>query len=136
MPVIHQLYTSSFYELQAVAESGIIVARWLRPVTHQEMITGGTNLYKALLETKYTKVLANGQQLHKLDANTKDWMSNNFYELLSKTYVAKIARVLPSNIFYQLALESVATRAEARGKVKFQYKNFSNEEDAVKWLNV
>jgi hydroxyethylthiazole kinase-like sugar kinase family protein len=135
MPVLQLLYKSDFYELEADEREGLIRAKWIRPVTCNEMITGGTKLYDVLQDTKFKKVLANGQALMKLDAETKDWMSNTFYQLLSQTELQKIARVLPNNVFYHVALESVATRAEASGVVKFQFKNFKSEKDALFWLN-
>jgi hypothetical protein len=128
------LYKSDFYEITADSVSEIIRTNWLRPVTKEEMIEGGTKLHDLLLETQFKKVLANGQKLKWLDVETKEWMSTKFYELLSETPLEKIARVLPSNLFFQLALESVATRADALGIVKFQFKNFQHDAPALRWL--
>lgn len=138
MPVesnkITQLYQSDFYDIKADSSTGIIRAHWFRSVTREEVIEGGTQLQKALLTTGFKKVLANAKNLAPLDIETKEWLSTSFYKLLSETPLEKIARVLPSNLFYQLALESVATRAEALGIVEFQFKNFPNDEDAMAWL--
>lgn len=134
MSVLQLLYKSDFYELEADEGEGIIRAKWMRPVSSIEMITGDTKLHDVLQETKYRKVIANAQALTKLDFETKEWMSTRFYELLSHTELQKIARVLPTNVFYHVALESVATRAEALGVVKFQYRNFTNDNEALRWL--
>jgi len=134
MQTLQLLYKSDFYELEADMEDGIIRANWLRSVVKSEMVAGGTKLHDVLLETGLTKVITNAQNLKSLDADTKEWMSAELYRLLSQTGLEKIARVLPTNLFYQIALESVVTRAEALGVVKFQYKNFSDNQVALEWL--
>ncbi|MHA6249615.1 hypothetical protein ACXYMU_16850 [Pontibacter sp. CAU 1760] len=109
-------------------------AKWLRPVQYEEMVAGGEKLYEMLLYTKAAHVIANGQHLSGLSSETKEWMAHQFYDLLSTTSLRKIARVLPENVFSKLALESVATRAEAAGVTKFMVRNFSNEKEAEDWI--
>ncbi|MCP2043797.1 hypothetical protein [Pontibacter sp. HSC-36F09] len=111
------------------------MAEWLRGVTQSEMITGGTKLYEALRDTGITRAVANAERLTLLDTSTKDWMSTSFYELLSQTSLHKLARILPSSLFSKIALEAVATRAEAQNINRFLFKNFSNQKDALIWIN-
>ncbi|GGK85355.1 hypothetical protein ACD591_20075 [Rufibacter glacialis] len=59
-----------------------------------------------------------------------------FYGLLSQTRLKKLARVLPDNLFHQLGLESVVTRAQTTGTVKFEVRNFSQETEAAQWLQI
>jgi hypothetical protein len=127
-------YSSDFYRIEADKEQNILVSKWLRAVTHDELITGGTKLYEALLETRIERTCANAQALGALNATSKDWMANEFYELLSLTNLKKLARIMPSSVFHQLALESVMTRAEAMGKARFEVRNFSDPDEAMAWL--
>ncbi|WP_299702116.1 hypothetical protein [uncultured Pontibacter sp.] len=104
-------------------------------MNRDEMIMGGTKLFEALRDTGITRAVGNAELLTMLDAPTKEWMSTTFYELLSQTSLHKLARVLPSSLFSKLALEAVATRAEAQNINKFLFKNFSSQEDALIWIN-
>jgi len=129
-----ELYASDFYIIEIDTEQNILRSRWLRSVDFKEMKTGGTKLYEALRNTGAELVVANAQLLRNLDTETKEWMSCGFYELLSLTRLRRIARVLPANVFSKIALESVATRAEASGAAKFSFRNFVDQQEAEKWL--
>ena len=80
------------------------------------------------------RALGNAQAFTTLSTEAKEWMSTTFYQLLSQTNLKKLARVLPSDLFYKLALESVVTRAELLGNTKFEVKNFTNDQEALTWL--
>jgi len=125
---------SDYYKIVSDPENDMLRAEWLRSVNKEEMVAGGTMLYQVLKDTGITRAVANAQRLVLLDSDTKSWMSTNFYTLLSQTSLRKLARVLPSNLFSKLALESVATRADALNTTKFVYKNFDTEEKAMEWL--
>jgi hypothetical protein len=128
-------YSSDFYTIEIDRENNLLLAVWQRSVTKDEIIAGGTKLYEALRDTGITRVVANAERLTMLDTASKEWLSTTFYELLSKTPLQKLARVLPSSLFAKLALEAVATRAEAQNINKFLFKNFSNQADALAWIN-
>lgn len=130
------MYESAFYRIEADVENNIIRSKWLKSVNAEEVEAGGTMLYEVLRDTRITRVIANAQAFETLSAEAKEWMSTTFYELLSKTKLQKIARVLPLNVFYRIALESVATRADALGITKFEVKNFTNDEDALMWVEI
>ncbi|EJF10121.1 hypothetical protein [Pontibacter sp. BAB1700] len=129
------LYSSDFYKIEIDKENNLLLAEWQRAVNKDEMIAGGTKLYEALRDTGITRAVANAERLTMLDAPTKEWMSTTFYELLSQTRLQKLARVLPSSLFAKLALEAVATRAEAQNINQFLFKNFSSQKDALAWIN-
>lgn len=129
------IYSSDFYKIEVDKKNDLLMAEWLRGVTQSEMITGGTKLYEALRDTGITRAVANAERLTLLDTSTKDWMSTSFYELLSQTSLHKLARILPSSLFSKIALEAVATRAEAQNINRFLFKNFSNQKDALIWIN-
>jgi hypothetical protein len=128
-------YSSDFYKIEIDQENNLLLAVWQRPVTKDEIIAGGTKLYEALRDTGITRVVANAERLTMLDTPSKEWLSTRFYELLSKTPLQKLARVLPSSLFPKLALEAVATRAEAQNINKFLFKNFSSQQEAMIWIN-
>ncbi|WP_162427303.1 hypothetical protein [Pontibacter pudoricolor] len=128
------VYESDFYKIEVNPEGNLLYSEWLRHVTEEELITGGTKLYEVLRDTKIERALANGQALGSLTPNAKEWMSVAFYELLSQTNLKRLARIMPASVFHQLALESVITRAEALGKTRFQVKSFSNKDEGMKWL--
>ncbi|MEJ8756010.1 hypothetical protein WG947_03315 [Pontibacter sp. H259] len=128
------VYHSDFYKIEVDLKGNLLRACWLRHVTDDEIITGTTELYKALRDSKVERAVANGQELGAISLKAKDWLANEFYELLSQTNVKMFARVLPSNVFHQIALESVTTRAEALGKARFAFRNFRDQDEAEKWL--
>ncbi len=97
-------------------------------------MNSGVRLNECISNSNITKVLSNAQQLGSISSKAKDWLSSSFYDELSKLGVVKFARVLPSNLFSKLALESVITRAEALGCIGFEVKNFGEEKAAVEWL--
>ncbi|WP_018478968.1 hypothetical protein [Pontibacter roseus] len=129
-------YESDFYKIEVDQDNNLLRAEWLRAVSKDEMVTGGIKLYEALRDSKVTRAVANAQRLELLDAATKDWMSTQFYTLLSQTHLQKLARVLPSSLFSKIALEAVATRSEAQNNNKFIYKNFTSQHEAQQWLGV
>ncbi|MBC5772504.1 hypothetical protein H8S95_00365 [Pontibacter sp. KCTC 32443] len=128
------VYSSDFYKIEVDLEGNLLLSEWLRHVTEDELITGGTKLYETLRDTQVERAIANGQILETLTQKAKDWMSYEFYELLSQTNLKKLARVLPKSVFHQLALESVITRAEALGKTRFEVKSFSDPDQALAWI--
>lgn len=128
------LYASDFYVIEIDTEKNVLKSKWLRPANYEEVRAGGTMLYEILRDTDSELVVANAQLLRTLDKESKEWMSSALYEMLSQTKLKRIARVLPNNVFSKLALESVATRAEAAGKTKFEFRNFELQQEAEKWL--
>ena len=127
-------YESDFYRIEVDLEKNLVQAKWLRHVTEQELIEGGTKLYETLRDTKVERAVANAKNIGALPSSAKEWLSVTFYDLLSQTHLKKIARIMPESVFHQVALESVVTRAEALGVTKFEVKNFSNDEDGVSWV--
>ncbi|PKV63107.1 hypothetical protein [Pontibacter ramchanderi] len=128
-------YSSDFYTIKVDRGNNLLLAEWQRPVNKDEMVAGGTKLYEALRDTGITRAVANAERLVMLDTVTKEWMSTTFYELLSQTSLQKLARVLPNSLFSKLALEAVATRAEAQNINRFEFKNFSSQTEALLWIN-
>ncbi|GAB3817108.1 hypothetical protein [Pontibacter rugosus] len=127
-------YSSDFYRIEEDTSRSLLQTEWLRPVQMHEMVTGGTMLYEVLSQTGATLVVADASKLTNLSTETKEWMSSKFYELLSKTQLKKLARVVPEALFSRLALESVVTRAEAIGVTKFNVCNFTDPQKALDWL--
>jgi hypothetical protein len=127
-------YESDFYRIEVDTAKNLIQSKWLRNVTEQELLEGGTKLYEALRDTKVERVVAEAQNIGTLSSSAKEWLSTSFYELLSQTPLKRIARVMPRSVFHQVALESVVTRAEALGITKFEVKNFSSPQDALDWV--
>lgn len=128
-------YSSDFYLIEVDQRAGLLRSIWLRPITEEEMVIGGTKLYEVLRDTGVEKAIANAKDISSLTQQTKDWMAYHFYEMLSQTNLKKLARVLPENKFHQIGLESVITRAEALGRLRFQVKNFSDPDRALRWLH-
>lgn len=129
------VYESDFYRIEIDPEGDLLRSEWLRTVTQEEMIAGGTKLFEALRDSGITRAVANAQRLGMLDQATKEWMSTQFYVLLSHTPLQKLARVLPESLFSRLGLEAVATRADASHVNTFRYKNFLNPHEALQWIN-
>lgn len=127
-------YKSDFYIIEVDLEGNLLRSEWLRPVTDTELISGGTKLYEALRDTKVERAIATAKSMGALGAKAKDWMSMEFYEMLSQTNLKKLARVLPDSVFHKLALESVISRAEALGKTRFDVKSFNDNDEALTWL--
>lgn len=129
-----KVYESAFYRIEVDLDDNMLRSVWLRMADEAEVKTGGTKLYEVLRDTGVERAMANGANLGALTAASKEWMSNVFFELLSRTQLKKLARVLPTTLFHRLALESVVTRAEALGNTNFLVKNFSTQEEAIMWL--
>lgn len=128
------VYESAFYRIEVNLDDNMLRSVWLRMADEAEVKTGGTKLYEVLRDTGVERAIANGTSLGALTADSKEWMSTVFFELLSRTQLKKLARVLPTTLFHRLALESVVTRAEALGNTNFLVKNFSTQEEALLWL--
>lgn len=127
-------YASDFYRIEVDIPGNLLRATWLRPANYSEIVQGGTMLYRVLLDTGIERTVAHAQALTTLSPDSKEWMSTSFYQLLSSTNLKKLARILPTNVFSRIALESVVTRADALGVTKFQVKNFPEPQEAMTWL--
>lgn len=128
-------YDSSYYRIEVDVNQNLLKSKWLRPVSTEEMIEGGTKLFEVLRDTKVEKGVADATVLSSLSAESKEWMSSKFYELLSQTQLKKLARILPNTLYTRIALESVVTRAEAFGVTKFDVKSFTAIDEALAWLD-
>lgn len=128
-------YDSSYYRIEVDVNQNLLKSKWLRPVSTEEMIEGGTKLFEVLRDTKVEKGVADATVLSSLSAESKEWMSSKFYELLSQTQLKKLARILPNTLYTRIALESVVTRAEAFGVTKFDVKSFTAVDEALAWLD-
>ncbi|WP_299823980.1 hypothetical protein [uncultured Pontibacter sp.] len=127
------MFESDFYTIEVDVEANLLRSKWHRPVSEAEMKAGGIKLYQVLRDTRVERAVANAQALGVLTPPAKEWMSTEFYELLSQTRLKRLARVLPASVFHQIALESVITRAEALGKIRFNVKSFSDPAKAIAW---
>ncbi|QCR23918.1 hypothetical protein [Pontibacter sp. SGAir0037] len=134
MTLLEPLYTSDYYKVEVDFRNSLLRTEWLRSVTEDEFMAGGTKLKQLVEAHNITKVLANAQQLRTITPKTKDWLSNAFYEELSQLNISKLARVMPPDLFSRIALESVITRAEAIGHINFLVKNFPDDQEALDWL--
>lgn len=128
-------YDSSYYRIEVDVNQNLLKSKWLRPVSTEEMIEGGTKLFEVLRDTKVEKGVADATVLSSLSTESKEWMSSKFYELLSQTQLKKLARILPNTLYTRIALESVVTRAEAFGVTKFDVKSFTAVDEALAWLD-
>ena len=128
------VYESAFYRIEVDLEGNMLRSMWLKPADEAEVKTGATKFYEALRDTGVERAVANAERMGTLNAVSKEWMSTVFFELLSRTNLKRLARVLPATLFHRIALESVVTRAEALGMTPFMVKNFSTQEEALSWL--
>lgn len=128
------MYHSNFYKIEVDKSQNLLQAQWLRAVSAEEIIEGGTKLYEVLRDTGVEKAIADARLFTTLSSDAKEWLSTKFYALLSQTNLKMLARVIPSALFHKIALESVVTRAEALGVTKFNVKNFTDTESALEWL--
>jgi len=130
------VYDSAFYRIEIDLDANMLRSAWLRPADEAEIKAGGTKLYEVLRDTGIERAVANAASLGALSAASKEWMSTVFFELLSRTRLKKLARVLPATLFHRIALESVVTRAEALGMTPFMVKSFLTQEEALSWLRI
>ncbi|OKL41742.1 hypothetical protein [Pontibacter flavimaris] len=127
-------YHSDFYKIEVDEARKLLKAVWLRPVSAEEAVLGGTRLYEVLRDTGMELAIADARVITTLSSDTKDWLSSQFYKLLSDTKLKRLARVVPSALYAKVAVESVVTRAEALGVTRFEVKNFSSPGEALSWL--
>ncbi|ARS36946.1 hypothetical protein CA264_16770 [Pontibacter actiniarum] len=107
---------------------------WKQKITDEELRQGALKLHLFLLESKLENLLSNSQGLASLSPATKNWLADQYYETLMLTSIRRLARVMPSNLFHQIALESVIARAAAKKNLSFAVRSFSKEEEALRWL--
>ncbi|WP_347158970.1 hypothetical protein [Pontibacter chitinilyticus] len=128
------MYESDFNRIRIDTNSNLLYAEWLRPVNEEEIKIGSLQLTEVLLATRIQRALVNLEVFGALTAEVKEWIVTTLYEALLQTSLQKLARVLPDNVFYRLALESIVTRAEALHAINFPIQNFCNQQEALKWL--
>lgn len=131
---LEQLYHSDFFLIEIDRTLSLVKTAWQRDVTEQELKEAAMQLKDVLETNKVELLLANAQNLNALTPESKEWLSTYYYNLLSSTGIKKMARILPTNLFRQLPLEAVITRADALSQLKYEVKNFSSETEGLRWL--
>lgn len=134
MLTFEEIYRTGFFLIELDSSNSLIRTTWLSEVSHDELVDAALSLRDKLVEHKIEKLLANAQNLNALTSQSKEWLSTNYYNLLSSTGIKKMARILPTNLFRQLPLEAVITRADAISQLKYEARNFSSEAEGLQWL--
>lgn len=128
------LHADSFYRIEADHSCNLARVEWFTGITDEALRHGAVRLHELMLEHRLELLLSNSQALASLSPNTKNWLADNYYTILSQTSIKRLARVTPSNLFHQIALESVVTRAAATHNLSYQIRNFTSEPEAIRWL--
>ncbi|MFD2246831.1 hypothetical protein [Pontibacter ruber] len=134
MQQLETLFSNDITRIAVDRDHNLVVNVWQKHVSHEEMVQTAVKLNQILKETKADKLLLSALNLGTISANTKEWLTNTYYKSLSEMGLQKLARVLPANLFNKLSLESVMTRAEALGTIRFETRNFASNESAMIWL--
>jgi hypothetical protein len=134
MQLLETIYQNDISRIAIDRQNGFLTNTWLRPVEHNEMLQTAEKISQLLQERNINKLLLNALVIGKLLPHTKEWLSRTYYQSLSDLGLQKLARVLPENVFNRLSFEAVITRAEALGTVNFEFRNFTNDEAALRWL--
>jgi Lon protease-like protein len=132
--MLQTVYLSDHLKIEADDALAYIRAEWLGDVDDEQFVAEAMRAHAVLIARKPEKALVNAQQAPNISSKTKDWLANIYYDLYSQTPVKKMARVLPENIFRRLALTSVLTRVNATTELTYEIRDFSSEEEAVRWL--
>ncbi|MBJ6117720.1 hypothetical protein JAO76_05935 [Pontibacter sp. BT310] len=128
------VYSSDNFKIEADDGLAYVRTEWLRPLNDDQFVAETMRAYDVITEKQAERVLVNAQQVSVLGPETKDWLSNTYYSLFSRTSLKKMARVMPDNLFKKLALASVVARADAAGEISYQIQDFASENEAVHWL--
>ncbi|WP_162428180.1 hypothetical protein [Pontibacter pudoricolor] len=128
------VYSSDNFKIEADDGLAYVRTEWLRPLNDDQFVAETMRAYDVITEKQAERVLVNAQQVSVLGPETKDWLSNTYYSLFSRTSLKKMARVMPDNLFKKLALASVVARADAAGEISYQIQDFASEDEAVHWL--
>jgi hypothetical protein len=128
------VYSSDNFKIEADDSLAYVRTEWLRPLNDDQFVAETMRAYDVITEKQAKRVLVNAQQVSVLGPETKDWLSNTYYSLFSRTSLKKMARVMPDNLFKKLALASVVARADAAGEISYQIQDFASENEAVHWL--
>ncbi len=128
------IYSSDNFKIEVDENLAYIRTEWMRPLSDKEFMEEAMRAYDVIAEKNAEIVLVNSQQVSILGPDTKDWLSNTYYSLFSRTSLKKMARVMPDNLFKKLALASVVARADASGDISYTIQDFASEAEAVRWL--
>ncbi|MBB6609673.1 hypothetical protein H7F15_01350 [Pontibacter sp. Tf4] len=134
MPQLITVFLSDDFKIEADDALSYVRTEWLRPLTDEQFKTETMRAYDVIAARAAELVLVNAQQVSVLGPETKDWLSNTYYNLFSQTPLRRMARVMPDNLFKKLALASVVARADATGLLNYEIEDFTSEEEALRWL--
>ena len=134
MPQLITVFLSDDFKIEADDALSYVRTEWLRPLTDEQFKTETMRAYDVIAARGAELVLVNAQQVSVLGPETKDWLSNTYYNLFSQTPLRRMARVMPDNLFKKLALASVVARADATGLLNYEIEDFTSEEEALRWL--
>ncbi len=132
--MLQTIYLSDYLKIEADDAQAYLRAEWLGDVDNEQFVLEAMKAHAIVTARKPERTLVNAQQAPNIGSKTKDWLANIYYELYSHTPVKKMARVLPENIFRRLALTSVLSRVNATNELTYEIRDFSSEEEAVRWL--
>ncbi|WP_266203520.1 hypothetical protein [Pontibacter kalidii] len=128
------IFLSDEFKIEVDDAHAYVRAEWLQPVVEERFVVEAMRAHEAITSRKAERVLVNAMQVSVIGPKTKDWLANIYFALYCHTPLKKMARVMPDNLFKKLALASVTTRASAAGELTYEIRDFSSEEEAVRWL--
>lgn len=132
--MLQTIYLSDYLKIEADDAQAYLRAEWLGDVDNEQFVLEAMKAHAIVTARKPERTLVNAQQAPSVSSKTKDWLANIYYDLYSHTPVKKMARVLPENIFRRLTLASVLSRVNATTELTYEIRDFSSEEEAVRWL--
>jgi hypothetical protein len=131
---LRTIFLSDDFKIEADDALALVRTEWLRPVEDEQFVVESMRSHETVVSRRAEKLLMNAEGVSVISPETKDWLANIYYDLFSHTSLKKMARVMPDNLFRKLAMESVVARAEATDELTYGIRDFSSEEEAVRWL--
>ncbi|WP_338814889.1 hypothetical protein V9L05_06780 [Bernardetia sp. Wsw4-3y2] len=130
-----KLYQSNYLQIDAFDEQKLLELTWLPAtanMTSEEYKNEHVELLKFILEQKIEKVLGNTKELYfVVNPKVQEWMNENIFVPAMEVGFSKLAVVMSTEFFAQLAIEQVMEE-EVGQQIMTKY--FDDIEEAREWI--
>jgi hypothetical protein len=136
-PIWKQMPQLDYIEIGYRPDLGVLVGRWLRPITTEESQEGYRQLLAAAEENRCRFWLMDVRRRPRADYSTVNWLVQEFFPAVAATLGGQLfmGTLLAPSLEKELAGNALLPSAHEPQNQPAQMGRFVTEQEALEWLN-
>lgn len=125
-------YQKDYITIYVEPEKSLIQLEW-HAFANSEQYQEALNMALQLVrQYDLTKCIANARHMKAIRQQDQHWTITHWFPLLAKTRLRKIATIVSDDIFNQMAISNIMSKAKS--VIMFEHRYFTNLFSALDWL--